>query len=225
MHLGEGDFARGLADRGISWKAPGTSTVKYLDSLGVLETKPLLIHCVTVDADDIELIAKRGARVVHCPKSNAKLGHGIAPLAALQDQGIRVGLGTDSVASNNRCDLLDEARFCCLLHRTSSGSFDSPSAEQMLRLATLEGARALGIEHDVGSLEVGKQADLIALDLSQSHTTPVNDPVAALIFSSTSTDVLLTAVAGRVLYEAGEVRVADEASTKSRVETARCKML
>jgi 5-methylthioadenosine/S-adenosylhomocysteine deaminase len=219
MLAGEGEFALGLKERNIEWKAPGVSTIKYFASLGVLETSPLLVHCVRVDEDDIALIARHSARVAHCPKSNAKLGHGIAPLAALLSAGVDVGVGTDGVASNNLCDLIDEARMCGLIHRATSREFRQPSAQQLLRLATLDGARALRLDRQIGSLEVAKQADLIAIDLSRTHNTPVHDPFAAIIFGATANDVVFTAVAGRVLFDR-ELKTLDEADLQSRVNAA-----
>jgi len=219
MLAGEGDFALGLKERSIDWKTPGVSTIKYLASLGVLETGPLLVHCVRADDDDIALMARHISRVAHCPKSNAKLGHGIAPLAAMLSAGVDVGLGTDSVASNNLCDLIDEARFCGLIHRASSREFRQPTAEQLLRLATLNGARALRLDREIGSLEAGKQADLIAVDLSRTRTTPVHDPVAAIIFSAAANDVVFTAVAGRVLFDR-DLKTLDEADLQKRVNAA-----
>ena len=219
MMLGTGEFARGLAARGINWVTPWSSTVMYFDSLRVLDVSPLLVHCVELDHQDVDLVVQRGARVAHCPKSNAKLGHGRAPLMFMLERGVTVGLGTDSMASNNRCDMIEEARFCGLIHRAAAIDFKEPSAELLLRLATLDGARALRLDRQIGSLETGKQADIIAIDLSKAHNTPVHDPVATVIFSSTSSDVILTLVAGRVLFHR-ELTTLDETELQGRVHAS-----
>lgn len=224
MLAGEGEFADGLRGRGIAWQAPGVSTIKYFDSIGVLETAPLLVHCVRADAGDVELLASSGSRVAHCPKSNGKLGHGIAPLRDMLDAGVTVGLGTDSVASNNRIDLIDEARFCGLIHRAESRDFRWPTADRLLSLVTLDAARALRLDGEIGSLEAGKQADLVAIDLSRTHSTPVHDPGAAIVFSAEAGDVLLTVVGGRVLFERGELKSLDEPALKDAVNRALTRM-
>jgi len=223
MMSGTGPFVDGLASRGIKWQAPGVSTISYFESLGVLDSHPLLVHCVTATRSDIELLVHHSVRVAHCPKSNAKLGHGIALLESMLDAGLSVGLGTDSVASNNRGDMIEEARFCGLIHRATAADFSTPSAEQLLKLATLDGAKALGLDSEVGSLEAGKQADLIAIDLSQSHTTPIHDPAATIIFSASASDVVFTSVAGRVLFDR-ELKTLDEAALRQRVNSSVTRM-
>ena len=221
---GTGAFAESLSRRGIEFTAPGCSTIKYFKQLGVLETAPLLIHCVTVDEEDIALLKEYGARVAHCPKSNAKFGHGIAPLTTLLWEEIDVGLGTDSVASNNTCDLLEEARFCALLHRANQRDPILLPPEALLKMITIDGARTLNLDDRVGSLEVGKQADLIALDLSHVHNSPHYDPAAAIIFSCSGRDVIFTMVAGKTLYENGQVQTLDEAQVLRAVQSTQQKL-
>ena len=217
---GAGEFADGLRSRGIHWRTPGLSTIRYFSSIGVLESAPLLVHCVRAGEEEIRLLVESGSRVAHCPKSNAKLGHGTAPLERMLAAGVTVGVGTDSVASNNRCDLIGEAQFCGLLHRATSKNYQFPAAETLLRLATIDGARALRLDHLIGSLEPGKQADLIALDLTGTANTPVHDPTAAIIFSASAGDIRHTVVAGQVLFDGKQVRTLDEADLKMRVNAA-----
>ncbi|MBS1806900.1 MAG: amidohydrolase family protein [Acidobacteria bacterium] len=205
LRSGTGAFAESLQRRGIEFPAPGCSTVEYFQQLGVLDAAPLLIHCVTVNEADILLMKEYNIRVAHCPKSNAKFGHGIAPLITMLGAGIDAGLGTDSVASNNTCDLIEEARFCALLHRAAQGDASLLDPNAMLKMITIDGARVLNLDDKIGSLEVGKQADLIAIDLTRTHNTPHYDPAAAILFSCSGQDVVLTMVAGQILYEDGIV--------------------
>jgi 5-methylthioadenosine/S-adenosylhomocysteine deaminase len=225
LRTGTGAFAEALARRGITWMAPGRSTIQYLEDLGVLAAGPLLIHCVTADPEDLDLLARRGARLAHCPKSNAKLGHGLAPFIAAQRNGITVGLGTDSVGSNNTCDLIEEARFGALLQRAAHRDASLCSAEEMLRLMTIDGARTLRLDHLIGSLEAGKQADLIAIDLDSPHLLTSGDPSTAIVFSASGRDVVFTMVAGRTLYESGQVVVVDEIEIKKSARAAAEKLL
>ncbi|HEX8491639.1 MAG TPA: amidohydrolase family protein [Pyrinomonadaceae bacterium] len=221
MLSGRGVFADGLARRDIEWRAPGVSTIQYLASLGVLRARPLLAHCIRVDEADIETVKEWDARIAHCPKSNAKLGHGRAPLSAFINKDLKVGLGSDSVASNNTCDLLEEARFAVLMSRAGGdehdGASEMMSAEQALSLATIGGARALGFEERIGSLEDGKQADLAIVALRGAHQFPVYDPAAALIFASSGRDVVLTMVAGREVFRDGRVLTVDEERFRARI--------
>jgi 5-methylthioadenosine/S-adenosylhomocysteine deaminase len=195
-----------------------------LDRLGVLAARPLLIHCVGVDDDDIRRIAGAGCSVAHCPIANAKLGHGLAPLLRLLDAGVRVGMGTDSVGSNNRLDLLEEARFAALLQRATHRSPSVLPAEELLRLCTVDGARALGWDDRIGTLEPGKDADLCAVSLAGAHVKPVHDPVAALFHAARGSDVTFVAVRGRVLLRDGETPTIDRAAAEHRVEDAAARL-
>jgi 5-methylthioadenosine/S-adenosylhomocysteine deaminase len=196
-----GSFADGLRRRGIAVEQRGESSIQLLARVRVLDVMPLLIHCVRVGARDIATIAASRSSVAHCPVSNAKLGHGIAPLDELLAAGISVGLGSDSMASNNRMDMLADARAALLMQRARVGSFESPAAADVLELATIGGAKAIGIDQLVGTLEEGKQADLAAFAIDPLH--PVQDPVAAAIFSLTGTHARFVMVAGRPLLRDG----------------------
>jgi 5-methylthioadenosine/S-adenosylhomocysteine deaminase len=213
---GRGIFADSLALRGIEWRAPKVSPIRYLKQLGVLNAHTLLAHCVRADDADIELIAESGASVAHCPKSNAKLGHGRAPYEKFL--ALRHGFGSDSVASNNTCDILEEARFALLLARSANRleHLDALDATRALHDATLGGARAVGFD-DCGSLEAGKQADLTVIRLDAAHQTPAHDPTRALIFSSSGRDVILTVVAGREVFRDGRVANVDEERLRARM--------
>lgn len=197
LRKGTGFFAGVYHKFGLEWQSPLCSPVEYLERLGVLAAKPLLAHCVHVSDPDIERIAANGARIAHCPKSNAKFGHGSAPFEAFCDAGIAIGLGSDSVASNNVADMLEESRFAALAARNRLGSARMISAREALEAATRGGARALGLDHLIGTIEPGKQADLAVVSLKHSAQRPVNDIHAALVFSSNARDVVRTIVAGR----------------------------
>jgi len=196
-----GAFADGLRKRGIDVRPRGRSPIQLLADLGVLAARPLLIHCVRADAIDVAAIADSMSAVAHCPASNAKLGHGIAPLTDLLDAGVAVGLGSDSVASSNRMDLLEEARLALLMQRAKLGFWETPSAADGLALATVGGGRALGLEAHVGTLEAGKSADLAAFDLST--VCPTQDPVATIVFSLGGRRARFVCVAGRPLVRDG----------------------
>src|SRR5690349_4257 len=202
LREGTGIFATGLAKRGIEWTPPRMSTIQYLRECGILDVQPLLAHCIRVDDEDIETLRLTGAKVAHCPKSNAKLGHGRAPFAKFVEAGVTVGLGSDSVASNNTCDLIEEGRFAVLVAEKSP----LLTASRMLAAATMGGV-----------LAEGAQADLAIVSLDGVHQTPVYDPVTALIFSSSGRDVLLTIIAGREVYRDRRVLDVDEERLKARM--------
>ena len=242
---GTSAFAAGLRKRNIDWRAPGISTIQYLARQGIMETKPLLAHCVTVDDEDIETIRLSEASIAHCPKSNAKLRHGRAPFARFLDADLKVGIGSDSVASNNNCDILAEARFATLLARAGGDRGRSPtvregvakgdalanarapapiSAEQALFAATLGGARALGLDHEIGSLKEGLRADLTVVGLDGIHQQPITNPVDTLIFSSSGRDVRMTMVAGKEIFHEGSIVTTNEADLQSRLVAVRDKL-
>jgi 5-methylthioadenosine/S-adenosylhomocysteine deaminase len=199
---GDGPFAASLRARGIAVTPRARSPVALLATHAVLAAHPLVIHAVRVDHDDLGDLAGADCPVAHCPASNAKLGHGIAPLVEMLDAGLRVGLGSDSMASNNRMDLLDEARAASLMQRVRTRRPDVIPARVALELATLGGARALGLDDRVGSLTVGKDADLAAFDLADVGDQPIYDPEEALVFARSGRPAKLVTVAG-------EVRVCD----------------
>jgi len=201
---GTGFFTTVYEKYGVEWNSPHSTPIEYLERLGVLSAKPLLAHCVTATASDIDRVARNGATIAHCPKSNAKFGHGSAPFEAFLDAGIAVGLGSDSVASNNVCDMLEEARFASLTARNREGTKRFITAREMLEAATIGGARALGMHDQIGSLESGKQADLAVISLSNIAQQPINDIHAALVFASNARDVQTTMVAGNVVYSAAD---------------------
>jgi 5-methylthioadenosine/S-adenosylhomocysteine deaminase len=206
---GAGPFADRWRKRGIDVKRRARSPIALLESHDVLQAGSLLIHCVRVDDEDIKTIARRGCSVAHCPASNAKFGHGVAPLLPMIAAGIPVGIGSDSVASNNRMGILDEARLAVLTHRAVSRRHDAFGAHQALALATIGGAQALGIDDKVGSLETGKEADLAAFNLDIARTTPIGDPYSAAIFALPGRSAELVTVKGKILVERGRPHALD----------------
>jgi len=217
---GEGLFADGLRKRGIAIAPRARSSIALLEKNGVLNARALLIHCVRVDARDVATIAGTRSPVAHCPVSNAKLGHGTSPVLDLLAAGVTVGLGSDSVASNNRMDLLAEGRAAILAQRARAAKHDLLCARDALVLATLGGARALGLDQEVGSLEVGKSADLAAFPLDEC-TMPVHDPEAAAIFALPGVPAALVTVAGRELVRDGKLLAADPTVAARVEDTAR----
>jgi len=178
-----------------------------------LRPSSLAIHCVHQTADDIELVRQAGTSIVHCPKSNGKLGAGCAPLAEWLAAGVNVGIGTDSAVSNNTLDMFEEMRFAVLGQRAKRQAVEGVTARDIVRMATLNGARALGIDGVTGSLTVGKRADMTAVDVGRRHSTPASDPYAALVYSSRADDVVFTMVDGEVIYDGGRFLTVDDQAT------------
>jgi cytosine/adenosine deaminase-related metal-dependent hydrolase len=181
----------------------GRTGVRMLAQNGVLGRNVLAAHCVHVDAAEIRLLAEHGIGVAHCPRSNAILGCGAAPLADLLDAGVRVGLGTDSPASTPSFDMFEEMRTAVYMARARERRPDALSANSALELATLGAARALGLDDETGSLAAGKRADLAVVSLAGSPFLPWEEPTTAVVFGGSPDRVLLTLVAGEVRYEEG----------------------
>ena len=185
-------------------RPPGKTPVRHLAAHDLLRPGVLAAHCVKVDEEEIELLARHRVAVAHCPRSNALLGCGIAPLAELQAAGIPVGLGTDSPASTPSFDVFDEMRAAVFAARARRERPDALSAAGALELGTLGSARALGLESEIGSLAPGKRADLAVVSLSGSPYLPWEDPAAAVVFGGSPERVLLTLVGGEERYRKGE---------------------
>jgi cytosine/adenosine deaminase-related metal-dependent hydrolase len=181
----------------------GESGIRRLAAAGLIGTEVVAAHCVKVDGEEIGLLAAHDVAVTHCPRSNAQLGCGIAPLDALRRAGLRIGVGTDGVSSVPSHDYFEELRAVIAAARSREERADVLSATEALELATLGGARALGLADEIGSLVPGKQADLAVLSLSGSPYLPWEDPAAAVVFGGASHRIAATLVAGRTTYERG----------------------
>lgn len=207
------------------WLPTGVSPVRYVQQWGLLDVPSLLaVHCVQVDDDDIALLAEHDVAVANCPRCAAKLGMGKAPLKQFFAAGIRVGIGTDSPASNNTIDFFDEMRIGLLLQRSDTRDPHFYRAERYIRMATIEGAKALGIDSAVGSLEAGKLADLIAVDLSHSHQQPIRNPYSSLVHTANQENVLYTMVGGKVLFDAGGYETLDDERILARAVELRTRL-
>jgi aminodeoxyfutalosine deaminase len=191
----EGVIAEFLRERAADWSFLGESSIQHLARTRIFETKPLVAHAVQASEKDLDLLAEADVAVAHCPKSNAKFGHGIAPVYDMQSRGIRVSLGTDSAASNNRLDLFEEARFALLQQRSRSQQ-QILSEQKMLEMLTIDGARAMGMSNEIGSLEIGKLADLILVKIPPPYTSGYQ-VLNHLIHNSSASDVLKTFIEGK----------------------------
>ena len=189
----------------------GTTPTNWLESIGFLGPNVLVAHCVWCDADDLRLLAERHVGLSHNPESNMKLASGVAPVVAARRVGIAVGLGTDGAASNNDLDMWEAMDFAGKLAKVSTMDPTALPAKDLLRMATIEGARAMKIDDRIGSLEAGKRADLVAVDLGRAGTTPVWDLYSTLVYAVKESDVSLTMVEGKVLFDGKRVTTLDEA--------------
>jgi len=188
----------------------GMRPLARLEKLGLLGPSFIAIHAVHLNPAEIALLARLGASVAHCPSSNLKLASGIAPVGAMLSAGMNVGLGTDGAASNNRLDVLSEMRLAALLAKAASDNAETLPAHVALRMATLNAARALGLEQKVGSVETGKCADLCAVNLASIELSPCYDPASHLVYAAGRENVSHIWVGGKLLVEHGRLLQLDE---------------
>ena len=188
------------------------SPVARLANLGLLGPNLIAVHTVHADREDIAMLAREGCHVAHCPTSNLKLASGFAPITEMMDAGINVGIGTDGAASNNRSDMFAEMRLAALLAKGQSGKAESLPASRALEMATLNGARALGMDKEIGSLLPGKLADMVAVEMTGSELSPVYDPVSHLVYCIGREHVSHVWVGGEIRIDGGEFVSQDEAA-------------
>jgi 5-methylthioadenosine/S-adenosylhomocysteine deaminase len=187
----------------------GRRNVEYLNDLGLAASHVVLAHCVWLNDDEIEILRATGTHVAHCPSSNLKLGSGFARVPDLLARGVSVSLGADGAPCNNRLDMFTEMRTAALIQKALLGPRTLPALAG-LRMATTGGAKALGLDGEIGSIETGKRADLILLDLEKAHTSPHPDPVSAVVYSATASNVETVIIDGRAVMRDGELLTLDE---------------
>ncbi len=204
----------------------GLRNVSYLHSLGLTGPHTVLAHCVHLHEEELETLRKTKTNVAHCPSSNLKLGSGIAPIATMLERGISVSLGADGAACNNRLDMFTEMRTMALLQKASQEKPEVLPAQEALRIATIGGARALGLETEIGSLELGKRADLILVKLDSLHATPnAKDLVSALVYSGQPSDVQSVLIDGEVVMNERKLATIDEQAVLQAATLESAKLL
>jgi 5-methylthioadenosine/S-adenosylhomocysteine deaminase len=191
---------------------------EYLESLGILDSNIIAAHSVHLTEHDIDLYAKYGLGVAHNPECNMKLASGVAPIPKLLAKGVKVGIGTDGVASNNNLDLFQDLRTAAFVHKLENADPSLANAKEMVKMATIGGAQVLGLEHEIGSLEIGKKADLLIIDLFKPHLMPIYDIYSHIVFAMTGNDVETTIINGKIVMENRIIRGFDFADLALRVQ-------
>lgn len=192
----------------------GMSPVAYVNSLGLLDDRFLAAHVIDADEKDIEILADKNVKIAHCPKANTKAGKGISPVYQMRKAGITVGMGTDGPMNGNTLDILDTLAFTALMQRTKNRDASIFTAKELLYMATIEGAKCLGLENEIGSLEKGKKADLIMFETDSINLNPIFDYYSAIVFSANAANIVMTMVNGNPLMENRQLFSMD----KSRIQ-------
>lgn len=195
----------------------GRKPVPYLLELGVLDSETVAVHCNWLSPEDINVFAGQGVRVSHNPASSMKLAAGVAPIPQMLGRGIPVGLGTDGAASNNTLDMFEEMNLAAKIHKAVSLDPTAMSAEDVVRMATIGGARVLGLDHLIGSIEKGKLADIIILDMNQPHLTPLYNPYSQLVYAARGADVTISIIDGKIVMENRRLLTMDPALAMQNV--------
>lgn len=196
----------------------GSRPLARLDALGLVQSSLIAVHATQLSEEEIALLAQKGASIVHCPESNLKLASGFCPVAKCLDAGINVALGTDGSASNNDLDMLGEMRSAALIGKAVAGDARAIPAMTALRMATINGAKALGLEKDIGSLEIGKFADVMAIDLSALETQPLYCPVSQIVYAASRHQITDVWVAGQHLLKSRELTTFDLSTLQASSE-------
>lgn len=197
----------------------GRRNLAYLHELGLTGPHVGVAHCIWLDEAEMDILAATGTHVLHCPSSNLKLGSGVASVAEMLERGVSVSLGADGAPCNNRLDAFTEMRTAALLQKMRCGA-QKLTALEAFQMATWHGARALGLEHEIGSLEVGKAADVAVVNLDTLHASPHPDPLSALVYAATAGDVRHVVIAGRVVVRDGEPTALDAAAVRAQARRA-----
>jgi len=222
LHIHLAETAGELAD---SKKTYGQTPVAQMESLGLFNHSVLAAHCVHINEQDIEILAKYQVGVVHNPESNMKLASGIAPVPQLLNAGIPVALGTDGASSNNNLDMLQEMRTCALLHKVNTMDPTVLPAYQALQMATSNGAKALRLDTQIGKLEKGKKADIILCKLDQAHMIPRYDLIANLVYSGQAADVDTVIIDGNIIMQNRIIRTFDEQEVLQQSKQAAARLV
>jgi 5-methylthioadenosine/S-adenosylhomocysteine deaminase len=199
-------------------KKYGFSEVEFLDKMGFLKGHVLAAHCIKLSNEDMLILSKCGVNVVYVPVANMKLGLGAAKIKDLTDLGVNVSLGTDGPASNNSLDMFETMKIAALLQKLAYQNPKVMPAYEVLKMATINGAKALGLGESIGSLEVGKKADIVLVDLSKPHLKPLHNIYASIVYSARGSDVDTVIVDGKILMENRQVKTLDEQAVMEKAE-------
>lgn len=196
----------------------GKSPIKHAADLGIFDVKATAAHCVHLSDEDIDILAEKGVTVINNPGSNLKLGNGFAPVVKLMERGVNVALGTDGSSSNNNVNMFEEINLAAIVNKGVNNSPTCIPAMTALEMATKNGAKGLGLEDEIGSIEVGKKADIILIDLNKSHFYPMHDVVSSMVYTAQASDVETVIVNGKILMENYDIKTIDVERVYKNIE-------